>query len=498
MLLNSNLEPWRIGTSVGYSGIDAFSRAFKRWSGQRPTAYRKEPRRRVSGEKVADGALLNETDLNAALDGKLDPDQAEILAYRIRSIEARLQVNYPNLLQMETPQCQGVVGAEFVEATMVAQLWERIRNKPWQEQRSLVRSQLCLSTPVLFDFLCRKSREEGREDCQVGIELAKLALASLDAIADPLGNRLPNYRTKAWAWIGNAHRLALDFPASEKAFASAEAEYSVIPEEHRDPLCIAETYDLEAALRMFQRRFPEAQELVDLAIPIFRSLGTDARLAEALIARSNISHYAGKPMAAIPDLLEALELIEDRRDPFLMCLACMNLAAACCATKQYEKFEKFHHKARELCKEIGSNLLGHQLQWIEGIAAQDCQDLDTAEKLFQQAHRGFIDIEAIDHAAVVALDLAMIHSIRREHSQAFEVVAKAVPVFEALQDHREGITALSLLRNALMAGTVSFETLTTIRDLVEKIREDPRPRPAKQENMGVGPQPDPHDSGISD
>ncbi len=45
LLADTNLKIWQISELLGYSSIQVFSRAFSRWSGQRPTLFRKKARR---------------------------------------------------------------------------------------------------------------------------------------------------------------------------------------------------------------------------------------------------------------------------------------------------------------------------------------------------------------------------------------------------------------------------------------------------------------------
>ncbi len=78
-----------------------------------------------------------------------------------------------------------------------------------------------LCSTVLFDLLRKVSRLEGRKKRQRGIELAKLALVSLERSDRVFGDRIHDLRAHGWAWLGNAYRLALDFSEAAAAFEHA-------------------------------------------------------------------------------------------------------------------------------------------------------------------------------------------------------------------------------------------------------------------------------------
>ena len=50
LLADTHLKIWQISELLGYSSIQVFSRAFSRWSGQRPTLFRKKARRGGAGD----------------------------------------------------------------------------------------------------------------------------------------------------------------------------------------------------------------------------------------------------------------------------------------------------------------------------------------------------------------------------------------------------------------------------------------------------------------
>ncbi len=114
---------------------------------------------------------------------------------------------------LDSGPVDGAVLARFVAEHEV---WPRLSGLPYESQR-LVVQQYVFTSPELFDLLREKSRQEGRRDRQRGIELAELALLSLDVSAAALGERIHELRALGRAWLGNAKRLALDFPGAEEA-----------------------------------------------------------------------------------------------------------------------------------------------------------------------------------------------------------------------------------------------------------------------------------------
>ncbi|MEM1201683.1 MAG: helix-turn-helix transcriptional regulator [Acidobacteriota bacterium] len=100
LLRDSDLPVWKISDLLGFSSIQVFSRAFHRWSGQRPTTFRRDARRahgqrplpaRGNGEGRTNGEYWNR-----ALNGDLPDDEAASL------IQLLLQIYPPGRRSMAT------------------------------------------------------------------------------------------------------------------------------------------------------------------------------------------------------------------------------------------------------------------------------------------------------------------------------------------------------------------------------------------------------------
>ena len=86
LLRETQLRVWQIGELIGYSSLGVFSKAFNRWSGQRPKAFRKRSRERLreGGEtQLARPVVTDGERLRLALAGKLDSQDAEVLIRRL-------------------------------------------------------------------------------------------------------------------------------------------------------------------------------------------------------------------------------------------------------------------------------------------------------------------------------------------------------------------------------------------------------------------------------
>lgn len=74
LLAETDCKIWQIGTALGFSSLGVFSKAFARWAGERPLAFRRRH------ELSAGGPAFTNSDLcRRALAGLLEPPEAERL-----------------------------------------------------------------------------------------------------------------------------------------------------------------------------------------------------------------------------------------------------------------------------------------------------------------------------------------------------------------------------------------------------------------------------------
>ena len=130
------------------------------------------------------------------------------------------------------------------------------------------------------------------------------------------------WRALAWAWIGNAKRLALDPDGAEKAFAAADrwlpgAGPAATAELGTGKLVACELATSKAMLRWDQRRLEEALHLVDEAIDALGEAAPTDLLAQSLMVRGLVRHDLGDTRLAVSDLRRVLDRAEAGLDAFL-------------------------------------------------------------------------------------------------------------------------------------------------------------------------------------
>jgi AraC-like DNA-binding protein len=457
LLVETGFQIWKIGDLVCYANASTFGQAFKDWSGSKPTDYRKVAR------KAAREAESLEVDVQELARALRQGEVAEL----DRDLRVRL-ADY--LLSFDEPPRTLAMDGGKLERGMALAYWEDLRHLPATEQLELVRRPYGMATTALFDLLREKSREEGRKDRQVGVRLARLALASLDGLAGHLTpDELANRRAQGWAWIANALRLALDFPAAERAFARARKLLPKGP----DLQVLAEVYELEADLFLFQSRFEEALELGDRALTLFRSLGQDDLLARSLLARARTLSRAKSFESAIPDLVDALKLLEPRKDRELTAAVHHSLLTAYVYSGRIEQAIEILPAARVLCASTGDRLMVHQLQWVEGHIASEQGRFDHAEELLLAARAGLVSVGEIGYAAAVDLELAEGFLKQRREPEAVLHALRGIPVFERFRAHPEAMAALALLGEIAAEQEIRLEVVQEIRGYLEHLLQSP-------------------------
>ncbi len=456
LLRITDLELSTISLLVGYTNHSTFIGNYVRIKNVLPSEVPRVPPARP---------LIDDTTSLRAGRGQLDDDEsADYLEKYLRL--------YPKAAKAAQPPVQVAPEARFVvdgargDRLAAEGLWREIRDLPFEEQQRRLRQVLFCST-VLFDLLREKSRQHGRKSRRRGIEIAKLALVSLEGSDEVFGERIHDLRALGWAWLGNAHRLALDLSAADAAFEESDVEW-LQPDAPHETLVAAEIDFLKGSLRMSQRSYPEALSLIDRSRELFRLAGDSIGETKALLQKGAVHVFADRSLDAIAAFGDARALLAHHGEPFLTYAVYCNLANAQAKAGLYQEGAANLSKANVLCQQLDNPLESLKILWVDGVIKQGERDLPNAEKLIRHARSGYQEAEEICSFALASLDLAVLLSEQQRWSDTLDLTLEVVPLLESLRLNPESLAAISLLSKALETKRVSPLLLRDVRDTVHR------------------------------
>lgn len=498
LLADTNLKIWQISELLGYSSIQVFSRAFSRWSGQRPTQFRKKARLNQKGdhgnngvvrhplsEKLDEHFFFGPEALRKALAGELSHVEANALI-------ARLLKLYPSCRGLLEHRSSGdggdmmlsddddvgrsnvdesalevhLKGTEIDRLQAEEILKELLRTHRDQHLRLV--GDLRLSTPTLFHLLCDRSLAVSERDPDYGIHLAKLALSSIDTLARTIHDDsvLTPLRGLGAATVANAEISAGKLADAERRLLQAEGMLNQGPrnEAHEGDLLL-----VRAALRREQKRFSEAHRLLEQARDLYQVSAEADRMIRLLVAQASLLAVESSAAAAIPYLEEAAKLSQgqegDRRLALLFSLLTAHVDA-----KNYTDAAEWLPQVRQLALAFGDSYHRIQLRWIEGVVLRELGRFTDAESALLEAHNSFDNGSRQVDAALVLLDLAELYSRQGRFADLEGLSSSIVPLFGGLQQDREALVSLRLFQQAAEERSVTRVVLENARQSLHKAR----------------------------
>lgn len=356
---------------------------------------------------------------------------------------------YGEVIDRLSPRARQLEAAAAKERSEAPALLAQLLEQPAERRTLMVRNNSRFHTWGLFDLLLAKSREQSFRNADLGAAFARLGLEIADSLKPRYGKeRAEDLRARAWAAIGNAHRLQSDLKSAEEAFQTAAAHLERGTGEATERAAL---FDLQASLLRAQRQFGAALRLLRRACSIFLRVGERHRAGRALVKMSTVHRYAGSPERAIPLLYKALDLIDPAREPRLMLIAWHNLTDDLAEAGQFMEAQKLLVKARPLYQQYPEAWASHPRKWVEGRIARGLGQHDRAEALLLEAREGFLDEgpgSAYD-IALVSLELALVYAEQRRLRELKRLAQEMVLIFSSRGIHREALAALTFWKQAV-------------------------------------------------
>jgi tetratricopeptide (TPR) repeat protein len=360
-------------------------------------------------------------------------------------------------------------GSERSEApALLAGLFGR----PWEEWPVLLRLDRRLQTLAVCELLIEKSFEEGFRDASRAIELAERGLLLAGLLDLELYGRsvVQDLHARAWAYLGNARRIAFDLAGAEEALARAER---LAEGGSADPLEEARILDLRASLLSDQGHFEQAAELLDVVIDIYGELNEPHRKGRAMISKGVFLGYSGWHEEAIRQIRKGLGLVDWDREPRLVLMARHNLAwfLTDCgrAEEALRQLERFRHTYRE----FPNAWTGLRLAWLDGRIAGRLGRLDEAESTLREVQRRFLAEGLGYDASLVTLDLAHLYLEEGRTAEVRELAAEMLDTFLTHDIHRQALAALAVFQQAAEMDSATPSLVAEISSYLVRARRNP-------------------------
>ncbi|HEX3552265.1 MAG TPA: tetratricopeptide repeat protein [Thermoanaerobaculia bacterium] len=343
---------------------------------------------------------------------------------------------------------------------------------PAEQRDLLLQNSPRFHTWGLFELLIERSLETGINHPARGEELGLLALRLSQHLDGGYYGEaiIEDLRARAWAYIGNSHRLRSDLQGAEGAFSAA---YGHLHRGTQDPLERAILLDLEASLRRDQRRFEQAFKLLRRAVALFLQSDQRHRAGRSLVKMSTVHHYAGDPEAAIPLLVQAIELIDPEQEPRLLLCARHNLIDDLAEAGRFLEAQRLYRETRPLYRSFPDAWSQNRRHWVKGKIAHGLNQVEQAESLFLAARDGFIGEGIPYDTALVSLELAILYAEQGRMADLKRLAAEMVPIFSSLHIHREALTALAYLKQAVETEKVNLALVNGVAAYLRRAQYDP-------------------------
>jgi hypothetical protein len=278
---------------------------------------------------------------------------------------------------------------------------------------------------------------------------------------------------RACAELANAERLCENTHKAEQALGWAIAFWE---EGTCDSLTMARLLDVEASLRIDQRRLGEALDLLDLLHATYLDLGETHLAGRALVSKGINTGYDGRPHDAVRLLREGLGQIDRQCDPQLAAVGQYALLYSLVDCGECRKARRLLLESglRQAFAEEPLNLL--KLRWLEGKIYAGLDRPGRTEEAFQEVRQGFL-IHALDYeAALAGLELTGVWLRQGRAGEARQLAEEILKTFVEMDVQPEALKAVRHLESAIRQQTATPLLVRNVLRFLQRLEWEPRLR----------------------
>jgi tetratricopeptide (TPR) repeat protein len=284
-------------------------------------------------------------------------------------------------------------------------LLHRLLDQPPERREILVRNGRRYQTWALAELVLEKSRETAFEASVGSEEIARLGLLVVDHL-DPIyygRERINDLAARALALIGNAHRIRSQLRLADSSFKVAADRL------HRgtgDPLEKAGFLELRASFFRARRHLERAERALERASAIYWEAGESHRVARVLVGLGFTLSVSRRHVEAIRAVLQAVNFIDENRDPYLKSCASHNLIDYLTRAHHPRTAMALFRMSLPLYEGLRSRKLQSRRLWIEGNLVRSLGREEEAKSLLAKARDAFMAESLVREARMVAQELA--------------------------------------------------------------------------------------------
>jgi tetratricopeptide (TPR) repeat protein len=317
---------------------------------------------------------------------------------------------------------------------------------------------------ILGELLLDRSRLEAKRDPTAAAETAELAAAVADRLDTGLwGETLTGLlRARAWAFLGDARRLAGELRSAERALAVAEV---LLEQTGPDLPDRAELLCLQASLAQDLRRLGEADRLLDRALDLYRRAGERRLQGQALLQKGMLRGAMRRkeaPLQAAGLLREGLSLLDEAAQPRLSAEALHRLAEFLLAAGRGDEALQAVDRARALYASLDDrpNLL--RLSRLKGEIDEAGQRPEGAEAAYGETRDAFLRLGMGREAGLSHLRLALLYARQGRTPEVLRLSRELYPILRAPGVEPDAAAALLAFRRLAETGSAVPEVLVEI------------------------------------
>lgn len=328
-----------------------------------------------------------------------------------------------------------------------------------------------LVTRASCEQLLQRARRIWSDEPELAASLLRLALQLSSRLDEDFygAANIRDLQARILAYQGNVHRLMDEYLEAEIPFARA---LKLLEQGSGDSTVRASIYSLLATLRGEQRRFAEADRLLDDVIHIYRRAGDDHLVGRTLLQQAHVAEIRGERDRSLALIGEARSLLDFGREPRLELLSLHNYLNLLAETTEASDARRLLEDNRGLYLSLGDATLDTRLPWLEGKIALSLGELEEAETKLRRAQEALLDLSSPVAWGLASLDLA---AVLVRQSRFEEIQDLAAVLLETFSNHGFQQQAFASLTILLQAAEAQAVTEGILRETALALRRAPRP-----------------------